>query len=138
MSMANPDPVAQALATLTGPTEAGIFAPTQPGTAILPDVKLDRLSVERRVLGHITDEVDRTHLGPRNTLAALTYALVTDENTVHPPAGLPRLEAADEGLEAALTAVQAILEHLAELALVKVRADGSWVLTKLGHLELAN
>jgi hypothetical protein len=40
-----------------------------------------RTSVTRRVLGHITDEVDKTELGPRNSLAAITAGVIADPHT---------------------------------------------------------
>lgn len=106
--------------------------------AELPEVVFDRLSIERRVLGHITDEVDFSPLGPRNTLAALTQALMTDRHTTNPPPGQPRLDV--DGLTVAEVA-QAILEHLDRLVdagLVEQLADESYVLTEDGVRELAS
>lgn len=48
-----------------------------PGYARVPD----RLSTERRVLAHISDEVDQTYLGPQNTVLAITFALLRDPHT---------------------------------------------------------
>jgi hypothetical protein len=42
---------------------------------------LDRLSTERRVLAHVTAEVDQTYLGPQNTVRAITFALLRDPHT---------------------------------------------------------
>ena len=54
-----------------------------------------RLSITRRVLGHITPEVDRDDLGPRNTIPALTAALIADDHTEisYPEHVRPHLEA---------------------------------------------
>lgn len=106
--------------------------------AELPEVAFDRLSVERRVLGHITEDVDQSWIGPRNTLAALTQALMTDRHTTSPPPGLPRLDV--DGVSVAEVA-QTVLEHLERLVdagLVEQHADGSYALTDAGVHELAN
>lgn len=91
------------------------------------DPHFDRLSVTRRVLGHVTDEVDIDAFGPRNTLEALSYALASDLNT--PLHGTPT-EVAPE--------VQRHLDKLADAGLIKQRADDSYALTGAGLTELRN
>lgn len=125
-----------AVAAISSFASAMVTAPGYSDPKDLPPVKFDRLSVERRVLGHVTDEVDQTPLGPRNTLAAITYALMTDRNTTRPQGGQPRLET--EGQTTAQIA-QAVLDHLSRLVdagLVEVNDDGEYALTDAGHLEL--
>lgn len=131
------DTVAEAVAAIDAAAELQVTAAGGPG-ADLPPVKLDREGVERRVLGHITDEEDTSALGPRNTLAALTYAIVRDQNTTNPPAGKPRLDVDGLSTAEAAQAVLDILELLIGEGLVKQRKDGSYELTDAGHLELAS
>lgn len=87
----------------------------------------DRLSTTRRVLGHVTDEVDVDALGPRNTLSALAYGLATDANTAI--SGDPD-EVASE--------VQEHLDALTEAGLLNVRKNGSYEVTAAGLTELRN
>jgi len=115
-----------------------ITAPSTGEDADLPPVKFDRLSVERRVLGHVTDEVNITALGPRNTLAAITYDLMTDRNTTHPPSTHPRLEVDGVSTEEIAAAVLAHLTALQDAGLLEARADGTYAVTEAGHLELAS
>ena len=83
---------------------------------------LDRLSTERRVLGHISDE-DHVGRGPRNTAERLAQELAEDPNTA---------VEYDE-----LGAVQGYLDTLEEEGLVE-QSDGVYSLTELGFTELAN
>ena len=105
--------------------------------AELAECVFDRLSVERRVLGHITDEVDADALGPRNTLAALTYALMRDPNTTR-PVGRPKLDIDGATLEQVATLVDEHLQRLVAAGLAAQREDGSFELTEAGHTELAS
>jgi hypothetical protein len=84
---------------------------------------LDRLSTERRVLGHITDE-DHMGRGPRNTTERLALELAEDPNSA--------VEFDEEG------AVQDMLDTLVEAGLIEQRDDGTYALTELGFTELAN
>lgn len=88
--------------------------------------KFDRLSVTRRVLGHVTDEVDVSALGPRNGLEALAYAIATDAHT--PVHGTP-IEVAPE--------VQKHLDLLVEAELLQRRGN-VYALTDAGLTELRN
>ena len=80
-----------------------------------------RTSVTRRVLAHITPEVDRTDLGPRNTLPALTAGLISDDHTeiAHPEQVQPYLDA--------LVAAGLVSEHA-----------GTYQVTDAGWRELMN
>lgn len=80
-----------------------------------------RLSVTRRVLGHITPEVDRDDLGPRNTLHALTVGLISDPHTEidYPEQVGPYLNA--------LVVAGLVSEH-----------DGVYTVTEAGRRELTN
>lgn len=80
-----------------------------------------RLSTTRRVLGHITPEVDKDHLGPRNTLPALTAGLIADPHTdIRYPHEVPRF-----------------LKDLADAGLV-AEASGVYIVTEAGLRELTN
>jgi hypothetical protein len=83
---------------------------------------LDRLSTERRVLGHISDE-DHVGRGPRNTVDRLAQELAEDPNTA--------VEYDEQG------AVQGYLDTLEEEGLVE-QTNGVYSLTELGFTELAN
>lgn len=113
-----------------------VTAPTLPGPpAELPPVVFDRLSVERRVLAFITDGFT-VPLGPRNTLAALTYDLMRDPHTTHPPEPNGRLEVDGRTVE---MIAQTVLDHLTALidaGLVEQRDDGSYAVTDAGRDEL--
>lgn len=106
--------------------------------AILPATHFPRLSLERRVLGHVTDEVDETEFGPRNTLAALTRALMTDRNTTNPATPEHgRLDVERPVVDVA----QSVLDVLAALqaaGLVSQREDGSYAVTDAGRVELSS
>lgn len=83
--------------------------------------KFPRTSVTRRVLGHITPEVDRSEYGPRNTLRALTFALIADDHTeISYPEQVPPY-----------------LEDLVRSGLV-VETQGTYSITDAGWRELAN
>jgi hypothetical protein len=82
---------------------------------------LDRLSIQRRVLGFITDE-DHLSRGPRNTVERLALELEEDEFTNY--AGN-------------FEQMQGYLDELEEAGLVQ-QADGVYTLTDLGFTELAN
>jgi len=128
------DPVDAAVAALDALQGIQVTVGGGPG-AELPPVKFPRTSVERRVLGHVTDEVDLTALGPRNTLAALTYALVRDRNTTHPAGENAKLDT--DGATTAQSA-QLVLEHLQRLedeGLVEEDA-GHYTVTDAGWTEL--
>jgi hypothetical protein len=90
--------------------------------------KFPRLSTTRRVLGHVTDEVDQSALGPRNTLTALAYALWRDDNT--PEIG--------GELSDATVATKEHLDQLVGAGLVEDRGDGSYGVTDAGWVELHN
>jgi len=112
-----------------------ITAPTVPGVAELPPVHFDRLGIERRVLAFITDGFT-VPLGPRNTLAALTYDLMRDPHTTHPPEPNGRLEVDGRTVE---EIAQTVLEHLTALidaGLVEQRDDESYAVTDAGRTEL--
>lgn len=113
-----------------------VTAPRLPGPpAELPPVLFDRLSVERRVLAFITDAFT-VPLGPRNTLAALTYDLMRDPHTTHPPEPNGRLEVDGRTVE---EIAQTVLEHLTALidaGLVELRDDESYAVTDAGRDEL--
>lgn len=83
--------------------------------------KFDRLSTTRRVLAHVTDDVDPVH-GARNTLEALQSALVEDPNT----------HLSDPG------EVEPELEQLLEAGLLKKLEDGKLKVTHDGMVELVN
>src|SRR5258708_785843 len=130
-------PVEQAAAALAAlETSVGVSAPGEPGD--LPPVKFDRTSVHRRILGHITDETNVTALGPRNTLAALTYDLVRAVNRTHPPPGRPRLEVEGKNSTEVAQLVYDHIDALIDAGLVVQREDGTYAMTDEGHLELAS
>jgi hypothetical protein len=83
--------------------------------------QFDRLSVERRVLGHVTD-LDHSGRGPRNTPQRLSQELAEDPNT-----------AFDFGED-----VQGYLDDLEAHGLLARREDGSYEVTQAGQVELAN
>jgi hypothetical protein len=82
----------------------------------------DRASVQRRVLGHITDE-NHVGRGPRNTADRLSQELDEDPNSSF---------VADED------DMQAILDELEDAGLVAARDDGTYEVTEPGRIELAN
>lgn len=83
--------------------------------------RFPRISTTRRVLGHITEELDRTDLGPRNTLPALTFALIADDHTdIHYPEQVPPF-----------------LDDLVEAGLAS-ELDGVYTVTEAGQRELMN
>lgn len=102
----------------------------------------DRSGARRRLLMHVTDEVDVTAteqnatarlvpieaLGPRNTPEALAYALARDPAS---PSFQPRFDEA-------LARVFDLLGDLDAAGLVKRRDDGSYALTGAGWHELRN
>lgn len=138
-SPAVPDAVSQALGELDAfETALSISTGQQRGSADLPPVKLDRLSVERRVLGHITDEVEFAALGSRNTLAALTYSLVRDRNTTNAPPPNPSLSIDGKSTADVAGEILAILGVLEGHGLIARREDGSYELTEAGRTELAS
>ena len=141
MSISAPEPseVDKALAALDD-FEVALKVSTgqKDGHAEMPEVVLDRLSVERRVLGHITDEVEFTALGSRNTLAALTYSLMRDRNTTNAPPPNPSLDIKGKSVGEVAQAILDILTDLVSKGLAEVREDGAYALTELGHTELAN
>jgi hypothetical protein len=83
--------------------------------------RFPRLSVARRVLGHITPEVDHDDLGPRNTLNALTVGLISDPHT--------EISYPEQ--------VQPYLDDLVESGLVSEHA-GTYQVTEAGWRELTN
>jgi hypothetical protein len=83
--------------------------------------RFPRLSVTRRVLGHITPEVDHDDLGPRNTLNALTVGLISDPHT--------EISYPEQ--------VQPYLDDLVESGLVSEHA-GTYQVTEAGWRELTN
>jgi hypothetical protein len=94
----------------------------------------DRDGTTRRVLGHITDQEDAfatmgAGTAPRNTVSALTIALMRDENT-------PGVSA-DDMAEAAQR-VEADVAELIEAGFVVERDDGTLELTDDGLVELSN
>lgn len=113
-----------------------VTTPIGAGEPELNETVFPRLSVERRVLGYITDEVDVIQIGPRNTLAAITYALMTDRQTTNPPEGTPRLET--EGKDAAVIIEDVLgkLTALIDAGLVEQRQDQSYAVTEAGQAEL--
>ena len=70
------------------------------------------LSVERRVLCAITNELYSERLGARNTLPAIAAFLLNDPNTTSPPPPNARLNIQGLTLE---QQVQLILDHLNRL-----------------------
>jgi hypothetical protein len=97
-------------------------APTEhPLRSVNYEPVFPRTSVHRRVLGHITPEVDRDDLGPRNTLEALTYALIHDDHT---EIGYPEH-------------VPAYLDALVNAGLA-TEQDGVYAVTEAGWRELMN
>lgn len=109
--------------------------PEYTGTDLHPDQvedyqpRFDRLGTARRVLGHVTDEVDVDALGPRNTLAAISHGLLTDANTREISNMSPELAAAE---------TQGHLDKLVEAGLLVRRGDESYELTDDGLIELRN
>jgi hypothetical protein len=82
----------------------------------------DRASIQRRVLGYITDD-DHVGRGPRNTADRLNQEL--DEDPFSP------YVADDDD-------VQAYLDELVEAGLVEDRGDGTYGVTEPGRIELVN
>ena len=89
-----------------------------------PDFKpvLDRFSVERRVLGHVSDE-DHMGRGPRNTVERLALELSED----------PYAKYAGN-----FDQMQAYLDDIEEAGLIEKRDDDTYALTEAGFTELAN
>jgi hypothetical protein len=85
--------------------------------------EFERLSVERRVLGHITDQ-EHVGRGPRNTVERLAQELAEDPWT-------------DIGFGQE-DSVQEYLNDLETHGLIEKRADGTYALTEAGEIELAN
>jgi hypothetical protein len=83
---------------------------------------LDRLSTERRVLGHITDE-DHAGRGPRNTAERLALELAEDPHTA--------VEHDEQEI------IQGYLDELEDADLIE-QTDGVYSLTDAGLTELAN
>ncbi len=81
----------------------------------------DRLSVERRVLGHVTED-DHVGRGPRNTIDRLRLELEEDPNTRY---------------GGSVEQLQDYLDALEEAGLVE-QADGVYAVTEAGRVELAN
>lgn len=113
-----------------------LTAPQLDGQPLLADTVFPRMSVQRRVLGYVTDGEDSPRIGPRNTLAALTYSLMTDRTTTHPPEGRDRLEIEDKTIAEITNTVNEHLNALAGEGLVAQRDDGSYVVTDAGRVEL--
>lgn len=84
--------------------------------------KFDRLGVERRVLGHVTDE-DHLGRGPRNTLARLDQELIEDPHTSY--AGN-------------VEQLQRYVDDLVDAGLLAAREDGSYAVTDAGLFELTH
>ena len=83
--------------------------------------KFPRESMQRRALGHVTDE-DHLGRGPRNTAARLQQELVEDVNSP--------FEDDDD--------VQELLDDLEASGLVQQDDDGVYRVTDAGQVELAN
>lgn len=130
--------ITAALNAIESSAAASLTAPGYTDEDALPPVKFPRLSVERRVLGHITDETDGSPLGARNTLAALTEALMRDPNTTRPRGGMAEALPIDRPLEDTATHILAMLTALTDAGLVEQREDGSYQVTDAGHVELAS
>jgi hypothetical protein len=84
--------------------------------------KFDRLSTERRVLGHITDE-GHVGRGPRNTAERLAVELHED----------PYTEYGGDQQE-----MQDYLDSLEQAGLILGRGDGTYEVTDDGRTELTN
>lgn len=125
-------------------TPAGELHPAQdPQQPYEP--RFDRGSGFRRVLMSITDEVDVSALGPRNSIPALAYFLARNPDSPHvnkPSSTLVKLlQGAELGLAEDATAEGQVRRYLAALAdagLVAEREDGSYELTDAGRHELRN
>jgi hypothetical protein len=137
--MAKADPVGIAVAQLQEATAAAVSltAGGAPG-APLPETAFPRLSLARRVLAFVSDEVDETAYGPRNTLTALTRGLSIDSHTTNPQN--PDAERLDVtgSLEDVVRAVYECLTSLVDAGLLKQAADGSYRVTNAGRMELAS
>lgn len=83
--------------------------------------KFDRLSTERRVLGHVTDD-DHVGRGPRNTVDRLALELQEDPNTRY---------------GGNVEQLQGYLDDLEEAGLIE-QSDGVYTVTGDGQTELAN
>lgn len=93
-----------------------------PSQVVDYEPKFDPLSVERRVLGHVTDD-DHVGRGPRNTPERLALELQED----------PFSRFAGN-----LDQMQGYLQSLESAGLVHKRDDGTYEVTEAGHIELAN
>lgn len=122
--------------------------PAHTGTDLHPDqvegyeAKFDRVGTHRRVMAHVSDEVDITKsdqnaarflvpleaLGARNTVEAIAFATARDENTP----GIP------QDYKAAVDQVENYLNDLEGAGLIEKRADGTYVLTADGRIEGSN
>ena len=127
---------AAAAASIDSYSTATVGTPGAEDAPDLAETVFPRLSVERRVLGNITDEVDVIRVGPRNTLAAITYALMTDVFTTNPPEGQPRLDIGGKSTEQVAQEVLDMLDALADAGLVEQRDDDSYAVTEAGQAEL--
>jgi hypothetical protein len=117
--------VAAAAAQSITQSAAGVTVTTPEGElpAEAASVKFDRLSVERRVLCAVSDELYSERLGPRNSLPAIAEFLITDPNTTHPPPPNARLEVAGLALADQVQLVLDNLERLIDAGLVTREGD---------------
>lgn len=105
----------------------------------------DRLGGARRLLGHITDEVDDHRVGPRNTIPALALDLATEPSSTqfpHPSTTALRLNGVNvelpEGTRTTEQQVEELLERLIAAGLVERRDGGTYAVTDAGWIELRN
>lgn len=139
-----PSPAAAAAAAITGSRLAAQIT-TPPGD--LPDdappVKFDRLSVERRVLGTVNDDLYTEQLGSRNNLASIADFLLTDPHTTHCQPPNERLNVEGLTVEQAVGLVLEKLENCVQAGLLERRGDvndpaHTYHLTEAGCAELSS
>lgn len=107
------------------------------------DPRVPRESIERRVLGHISDE-QHVGRGPRNTIPRLALELAED------PATMGVGQVVDVGVqgeppkwrwvshEGDIDRIDAMVRTLVKVGLVERRGDGTLAVTEAGRVELAN
>jgi hypothetical protein len=134
---------AAAQAILNTGSSAAVTTPDGPLPDDAPPVKFDRLSVERRALCAISDELYSDRLGPRNSLPAIADFLINDPNTTNPPPPNARLEVAGLPLADQVQLVLDNLDRLIEAGLATREGDvndptHTYHVTEAGVLEMQN
>jgi hypothetical protein len=137
------DAAAAAASLIAGQATASITTPEGELPEDAAPVVFDRLSVERRALCAISDELYSDRLGPRNSLPAIADFLINDPNTTNPPPPNARLEVAGLPLADQVQLVLDNLDRLIEAGLATREGDvndptHTYHVTEAGVLEMQN